>query len=394
MRICLLVPSVYGMRGDARSVVNLAGELSRRHDVEILSVRRHRERPFFPVAEGVRLSWVVDDRPGVRHLLPPGQVRTDVALWRRLRSLKTDVLISTRPGLSVQAARHAPRDAVRIAREWGRPPAAASIRRFYPRMDAVVTATETGRAEWERLVGGTVGVTTIPDALPGGPWPRSRMDNRLVVAGGRWVPAKAYDLLIRAFATVADKRPDWRLRLYGGGPEDRRLRALVADLDLHNHVYFMGTTPDLAGEFAKASIVATTARAEGLGMTVIEALASGVPVVGFDGPGGAGEFVTDGRSGVLVPPGPDGDRDDAGPAGESGGRGGTGPAGENETRDDAGSAGESEVRAYASALLALIDDERRRRELAAGALAAAAPHRASSVAERWEKLIEAAARPA
>ncbi|MEU9832544.1 glycosyltransferase [Streptosporangium sp. NPDC048047] len=382
MRICLLVPSVYGMRGDARSVVNLAEALSSRHEVEILSVRRHRERPFFPVRAGVRLSWVVDDRPGVRHLLPSGQVRTDVALWRRLRSLKTDVLISTRPGLSVQAARHAPRDAVRIAREWGRPPAVASIRRFYPRLDAVVVATEAGRAEWEDVAGGTATVTVIPDALPGGPWPRSRMDNRLVVAGGRWVPAKSYDLLIRAFATVADKRPDWRLRLYGGGPEDRRLRALAAELGLHNHVYFMGTTPDLAGEFAKASIVATTARTEGLGMTVIEALASGVPVVGFDGPGGAGEFVTDGRSGVLVPPGPDGDQDGAGPAGENG------------DREPAGSAGESEVRAYASALLALIDDERRRRELAAGALAAAAPHRASSVAERWEKLIADAARPA
>lgn len=64
MRICLLVPSVYGMRGDTRSVVNLAGELAARHDVEILSVRRQREKPFFPVASGVKLSWVVDAQPG------------------------------------------------------------------------------------------------------------------------------------------------------------------------------------------------------------------------------------------------------------------------------------------------------------------------------------------
>ncbi|WP_371782191.1 glycosyltransferase [Streptosporangium subroseum] len=351
MKICLLIPSVYGMRGDVRSVVNLAGELAERHDVEILSVRRHRERPFFPVEPRVELSWVVDAHPNVRRLLPRGQMSTEVALWRRLRALKADVLISTRPGLSVQVARHAPRDMVRIAREWGRPPVPGPIRKFYPRLDAVVTATETSRQEWELLLKGGIEVRQIPDALPAGPWPRSRMDNRIVAAGGRWVPVKAHDRLIRAFAVVADRRPDWRLRLYGGGPEEKRLRALVQDLNLHNHVYFMGTTSDLTGEFAKASIVATTSRAEVLGMTVIEAMASGVPVIGFDSPRGPGEFVADGHSGVLVPE------------------------------------GDGEIEAYASALLKLIDDERRRRELAAGALKAAAAHGASSVAEQWEKLI-------
>ncbi|MGV9777066.1 glycosyltransferase [Streptosporangium sp. NPDC003464] len=356
MRICLLLPSVYGMRGDVRSAVNLAGELAGRHDVEIVSVRRHRERPFFPVAPEVRLSWVVDAQPGVRHLLPSGQMRTEVALWRRLRALKADVIISTRPGLSVQVARHGPRDAVRIAREWGRPPVPGPIRKFYPRLDAVATATETSRQDWDRLLNGGTEVRLIPDALPAGPWPRSRMDNRIVAAGGRWVPVKAYDRLIRAFAAVAGKRPDWRLRLYGGGPEDKRLRALVQDLNLHNHVYFMGTTSDLTGEFAKASIVAVSSRAEVLGMTVIEAMASGVPVIGFDSPRGPGEFVADGRSGVLVPE------------------------------------GEGEIEAYASALLALIDDERRRRELSAGALAAAAAYAAPPVAEQWEKLIAAASR--
>jgi glycosyltransferase involved in cell wall biosynthesis len=165
------------------------------------------------------------------------------------------------------------------------------------------------------------------------------------------VPAKAYDRLIRAFAIVADKRPDWRLRLYGGGPEERRLRALVRELNLHNHVYFMGTTPDLAGEFAKASIVANTSRSEDLGMTVLEAMGCGVPVVAFEGARAPKEFVATGYNGVLVP--------------ES----------------------ENEPQLFAGALLALIDDERRRRSLAAGALDTAVRHSAGEVAGQWEKLI-------
>ncbi|MFI0420122.1 glycosyltransferase [Spongiactinospora sp. 9N601] len=355
MRICVVLPSAYGMRGDVRSVVNLAAELAERHEVEILSVKRHRERPFFPVDPRVELRWLIDVRPGVRHLLPRGEMRAEVALWRRLRVLRADVLITTRPALGVQAARHAPREVLKLAREWGRPPSPAPIKRFYPRLDGVVTATETATEEWTRLLDGgpdpTPAVRLVPDALPAAPWPRSRMDNRIVAAGGRWVPVKGYDRLLRAFAVVADKRPDWRLRLYGGGSEEKRLRALVATLGLHNHVYFMGTTPDLTGEFAKASIVAVTSQAEALGMTVIEALGCGVPVVGFDGPRGPGQFVTPGRNGLLVPE------------------------------------GEGDVEAYAAALLSLIDDERRRRALGAGALASAAGYAAPVVAQRWEELF-------
>ncbi|MGW4800865.1 glycosyltransferase, partial [Nonomuraea sp. NPDC004297] len=240
---------------------------------------------------------------------------------------------------------------IRIAREWSRPIVPGPVKRFYPRLSAVVTATETAQEEWSALLGGAPVVHSVLDALPGGPWPRSRMDNRIVAAGGRWVPVKAYDRLIRSFAIVADKRPDWRLRLYGGGPEERRLRSLVRDLNLHNHVYFMGTTSDLAGEFAKASIVATTSRSEDLGMTLLEAMGCGVPVVASESAKGPRDFVATGYNGVLVP--------------ES----------------------EGDPHLFAAALLALIDDERRRRSLAAGALDTAVRHSADEVAEQWEKLI-------
>jgi glycosyltransferase involved in cell wall biosynthesis len=351
VKVSLMLASAYGMRGDVRSTLNLATALAERHDVEVISIRRQKDKPFFPVDQKVVMRSLIDVRPGVRHLFPRSQVRTEVALWRLLRSLRSDVLITTRPGLSVQAARHAPKELLKIAREWTRPAVPGPVKRFYPRLDAVVTATEVAQDEWGKLLDQGPGVHVVPDAMPGGPWPRSRMDNRIVAAGGRWVPVKAYDRLIRAFAIVAEKRPDWRLRLYGGGPEERRLRALVRELDLHNHVLFMGTTPDLAGEFAKSSIVANTSLSEDLGMTVLEAMGCGVPVVAFEGARGPTEFVATGYNGVLVP------------------------------------AGDQEPESFAAALLALIDDERRRRSLAAGARETALRHSAAEVGEQWEKLI-------
>ncbi|MEO3874274.1 glycosyltransferase [Nonomuraea sp. B12E4] len=351
MKVSLVLASAYVMRGDVRATLNLATALAERHDVEVISIRRQKEKPFFPVGPKVALRSVVDSRPGVRHLFPSGQVHAEVAFWRVLRHLKSDVLITTKPALGVQVARHAPRETLTIAKEWGRPSTPGPVKRLYPRLDAVVTATDAAREEWAGLLPGGPPVHSLLDALQSGPWPRSRMDNRIVAAGGRWVPVKAYDRLIRAFAIVADKRPDWRLRLYGGGSEERRLRALVRDLNLHNHVYFMGMTPDLAGEFAKASIVASTSRAEELGMTALEAMGCGVPVVAFEGSRALTEFVATGYNGVLVPE------------------------------------AEGDLQLFAAALLALIDDERRRRSLAAGALDTAVRHSADEVAEQWEKLI-------
>jgi glycosyltransferase involved in cell wall biosynthesis len=349
VKVTFLLSSAYAMRGDVRSMLNLAGALAQRHEVEVISLRRQKEKPFFPVAPGVSMRSVVDVRPGTRRLFPRGQVRTEVALWRVLRSLRSDVLITTRPGLSVQAARHAPREIIRIAREWGRPSVPGPVRKLYPRLDAVVAATEPARDEWTVLLDPGPPVHAIPDALPATPWPRSRMDNRIIAAGGRWVAAKSYDKLIRAFAMVSAKRPDWQLRLYGSGPEERRLRALTGELGLHNHVYFMGTTPDLAGEFAKASIVANTSHSSDLGMTVLEAMGCGVPVVAFEGSHGPAEFVATGYNGVLVP--------------------------------------EKDEEAFGEALLTLIADERRRRSLAAGALDTAIRHAADEVGEQWEKLF-------
>jgi glycosyltransferase involved in cell wall biosynthesis len=113
----------------------------------------------------------------------------------------------------------------------------------------------------------------------------------------------------------------------------------------------MGTTSDLPGEFAKASIVAVPSRHEVLGMTVLEALSCGVPVVGFDSPRGPQEFLRPGRDSVLAPE------------------------------------GDGEIEAYADAVLALVDDERRRMTLAAGALESAAAYSGTRVARRWQDLM-------
>ncbi|MFF9588502.1 glycosyltransferase [Streptomyces sp. NPDC014646] len=80
--------------------------------------------------------------------------------------------------------------------------------------------------------------------------------SRIVMAAGRLVPEKRFDLLVQAFAQVVAVRPDWQLRIYGTGPEYGRLRALVAELELYNHVFLMMEEPRLEARWAGAAIAA------------------------------------------------------------------------------------------------------------------------------------------
>ncbi|MGW2856765.1 glycosyltransferase, partial [Streptomyces sp. NPDC001215] len=121
-----------------------------------------------------------------------------------------------------------------------------------------------------------------------------------VVAAGRLDPVKRYDLLVTAFGRVRAERPDRRLRIYGSGPRKEELRALVDRLGLYNHVYLMGPAHPIEPECAKGSLAAVTSRTESFGMTIVEAMRCGLPVVSTDCPHGPREIIHDGVDGPLV----------------------------------------------------------------------------------------------
>lgn len=127
-RVGILLLHAYGMGGTIRSVFTTAGFLARTRDVEIVSIVREREEPFFPIPDGVRVR-TLDDRTapgrpyGVRALLsrfpsvlmPRKEAAyrsytlwTDVALVRYLRSLRTGVVMGTRPSLNLAMALFTP----------------------------------------------------------------------------------------------------------------------------------------------------------------------------------------------------------------------------------------------------------------------------------------------
>jgi glycosyltransferase involved in cell wall biosynthesis len=135
---------------------------------------------------------------------------------------------------------------------------------------------------------------------PGSPSPRTAP---VVVRLGRLSFEKGQDMLLEAWAEVASRHPSWRLRLYGTGPDEDALRKRATELALDESVEFPGATTDLETALTGASVFALSSREEGFPMSIIEAMAYGLPTVAFDCAPGVRELLTDGHDGLVVTPG-------------------------------------------------------------------------------------------
>ena len=327
MKICFLLHNAYGIGGTITTTFNLAGALAERHDVEIVSVLRHREHPNLTPDPRVRLRALVDLRKEADHplhqrparIFPAAEYRhhqyselTDQRIGEHLADLGADVVIGTRPGLNVHIARQAPRHVLRVGQEHltldnHSPRLRTALRRAYRHLDVITTVTEADAAAYRRtmwLPG--VHVEALPNSVPDPVLPPADGTAKVVVAAGRLVRVKRYDLLIEAFAPVVAAHPDWQLRIYGKGEEQPALRELIERLGLWNNVFLMGAATPMEAEWVKASIGAAASDFEPFGMTIVEAMRCGLPVVSTDCPYGPGEIIQDGTDGLLVPVG---DRD-------------------------------------------------------------------------------------
>lgn len=132
-------------------------------------------------------------------------------------------------------------------------------------------------------------------------------DKNTVVIGtvGRLDRIKNFDVLIRAFASVVAKslsnQGALRLVIVGDGPEMSNLRDLVAELGLDNIVLLTGKRTDIAELLRAMRLFVLPSQNEGISNTVLESMATGIPVIATR-VGGNPELVVDGETGSLISP--------------------------------------------------------------------------------------------
>lgn len=314
MRLTLVIPGLDDAGGAERVMATLANAWARRGwPITLLTFDDGAEPPFYP------LHPAIDHRPLAIAGASDSPLSAVAANLRRVRVLrraiaasKPDVVVSfmdqtnivvllaTRGlGLPVIVAEHNDPAHHPIGRGWG------SLRRaLYPRATRVAMLTERAASHFAPAIRRRVAVIPNPIALPA-PDPARQAGNDggpTLVAVGRLDAQKGFDLLLRAFARIAPNHPEWRLVIWGNGPQRDDLERLRDDLGLAARVSLPGTTDRIHQKLDTSDLFVLSSRYEGFPMALCEAMAVGLPVVAFDCPTGPREIVRPGIDGVLVPP--------------------------------------------------------------------------------------------
>ena len=130
------------------------------------------------------------------------------------------------------------------------------------------------------------------------------IDEYTIVAAGRLVPAKGYDLLIRSFSIMLERYDGDRIKLVilGEGPARTQLSQLISELGLESRVFLPGIDNNPFASFAVSLCFVLSSRYEGMPNSLLEAMATGCAVISFDCPYGPNQLIESEKNGLLVPP--------------------------------------------------------------------------------------------
>ena len=178
----------------------------------------------------------------------------------------------------------------------------------------------------------------------------AKLDEKNVIAVGRYCYQKDLGKLIDAWKIVCQTVNDWKLHLVGDGEDREMLHQQINGVGLNDSVVLGCAETDMKTVYKSASMLALSSRYEGLPMVLLEAQATGLPIVSFKCKCGPKDVVEDGLDGILVE--------------------------------------EGDVEGLAAGMLRLIQDEELRRSMGASAYQRSERYAEENVMRKWTALFE------
>ena len=305
MKVTLFISALSG-GGAERVTCNLANYLANAgHSVEILTMGERAAAE--PLAAGVKEITLLPERERGNALL--NNVKRILRLRRYMKRKQVDAYVVMLPIPTRLMLRFSGLTKAPIVMSERVDPTTYSektkkdLRRLVSKAHGVVFQTAEAQSWYAPYLKGAEG-KIIPNAINPAfirpPYIGER--EKVIVGAGRLSEQKNFPLLIRSFAKIAPKYPDYKLVIYGQGGLLNSLKSLAAELGVGERVEFPGYVSNMPERLEKASMFVLSSDFEGMPNALMEAMASGLPCVSTDcGGGGARFLIKNGENGILVP---------------------------------------------------------------------------------------------
>jgi glycosyltransferase involved in cell wall biosynthesis len=313
MRVLFIIKALAaGPGGGAERVMaDISGSLAERgHEISVLTFDKPDSEDFYEVNSKIRRLRLglgsTTDRVG-----PLSMVARTRALRRVARSVSPDVAVAFMHSSFVPLGLALFRTDIpsiaceRISYDYyrDRPIERWAVCAAAPLFACMTINSATAFANYPAAIARRM--TVIPNPVcsaghladPVGPQTKTL----LTVGGLR--PQKDHLTLVEAFARIADKHKDWVLRIVGEGPMRPAVQTLIGRLEMSSRISLPGPKASVEEEYACAQAFVLPSLYEAFPNSLAEALAHGLPAVGFADCPGTNELIVSGKNGILVPGG-------------------------------------------------------------------------------------------
>lgn len=305
MKITLLISSLSG-GGAERVTCNLANHLSDfGHEVEILTMGD--TAAVEPLRDNIKYSPLLTNEERSNALV--NNAKRILRLRRYMKKQKVDAYVVMLPVTTELMLRFSNlTKAPIIVSERADPKVYTSkmqktLQKLTSRASGFVFQTKDVQTWYDPYLK-NVKSAVIPNAInPAFIRPKYEGEReKTIVGAGRLSKQKNFELLIRAFARVADKFLEHKLVIYGKGALLEELQSLAAELGVRDRVEFPGFADNMPQILERSGMFVLSSDYEGMPNALMEAMASGLPCVSTDcGGGGARFLIENGKNGILIP---------------------------------------------------------------------------------------------
>ncbi|MGW9855905.1 glycosyltransferase involved in cell wall biosynthesis [Staphylococcus hominis] len=325
-----LMHNIYALGGTVKAITELANTLSDHgHKVEIISIFRAKDIPYFKLNSSIKIKHLVDYRLKPQNVISilmnrlnkytpllkpiylskhePGLNQfskyIEHKLIRAINNVDTDVLIGTRASFNILISKYYHGQSMVVGMEHMNLNAYSKayqqeILDAYQHLDVVTTLTEADKQQYQNLIDTPIYV--IPNIIQARKLTLSKQN--IILSAGRLEYEKGYDILIKSINIIKNmlRQKRYKIDIYGEGQEHQNLQQAINDYHLNDLITIHPATQQLNEKLAQSRITVVPSRNEGFGMVLLEAMAQDNIVISFKDTLGPSQLIQHNKNGYLA----------------------------------------------------------------------------------------------